>query len=363
MSTPPAARAKRWQKPLLALSIVVLGLLALEAAARVRMLWKYGRADTELYRSEFDPQARITAPVPNQDAGFIHINAQGFRGPDLIEPKPAGALRIAFLGGSTTFCAETRSDEATWPAQVCRLLEEQTPGIRFEYINAGLPALRAADSQRYLEARVARCQPDVIVIYHATNDMSRDTRDLAGQQGLFTGDGGRQSALARLSVAWDLVEKNLRVKARQRASGGAADRLRFDPEELARGFQGALESLIRSAEERAELVAVLTFSIRLRSEQTPEEQLEACSTSLFYMPYMDVGRLAAGFAAYNGAIRAATAATGALLIDGEDEIPGDAVHFNDSVHLTDAGCRAMAERVARRLLADERFLSLIEARR
>ena len=49
---------------------------------------------------------------------------------------------------------------------------------------------------------------------------------------------------------------------------------------------------------------------------------------------------------------------GAYLIDGEDEIPGDAAHFADSVHFTDAGCRAMAQRVAGRLEGAPGFQAL-----
>ena len=59
--------------------------------------------------------------------------------------------------------------------------------------------------------------------------------------------------------------------------------------------------------------------------------------------------LLAGFDEYNRIIREVAAASGALLIDVADAIPADAVHYNDSVHLKDEGCRAMAERVVREL--------------
>ena len=69
-------------------------------------------------------------------------------------------------------------------------------------------------------------------------------------------------------------------------------------------------------------------------------------THFYYMPYMSHAALVQGFAAYNRAIRAVAAATGAVLVAGEDDVPADDEHFADSVHFTDAGCRWQAQRVA-----------------
>lgn len=51
-------------------------------------------------------------------------------------------------------------------------------------------------------------------------------------------------------------------------------------------------------------------------------------------------------------MREVAAATGALLIEREDDIPGDPAHFADTVHFTDAGSAAMAARVTRALAND-----------
>jgi lysophospholipase L1-like esterase len=93
-------------------------------------------------------------------------------------------------------------------------------------------------------------------------------------------------------------------------------------------------------------VAVATFSARLRAEQTEEEQLRAAASALYYMPFMTPRGLIGAYARYNPIIREVAQATGALLIEGEFDIPGDALHFADSVHFTDAGSRAMATRVS-----------------
>jgi hypothetical protein len=48
------------------------------------------------------------------------------------------------------------------------------------------------------------------------------------------------------------------------------------------------------------------------------------------------------------------------LIEAADALPGDAVHFRDSVHLSDAGCAALARIVVDGLASDPGFLSLMQ---
>ena len=72
-------------------------------------------------------------------------------------------------------------------------------------------------------------QPDIIVIYHATNDMSGELRELAVKQGLLAeGEFQEFSWPGRYSLLWNLVEKNLRIMAAQHASQEGRDRLVFD---------------------------------------------------------------------------------------------------------------------------------------
>ncbi len=361
-ATEPKPKTPLGRKLLLVAGVFLLGASVLEVAARVRLHLKYGRTDNDLYETVREPSSGLIVPKPNQDVGFVHINAQGFRGEDVTDPKPAGTVRIAFLGASTTFCAEVEGDENTWPARVTVGLNDSRLGVRFDGINAGVPAFKAVDSKLNLIHRVARFDPDVVVIYHATNDLSRDTRDLAEANGIFTGEGGKASFLAEISVAWNLIEKNLRVMARQQASSAGAGRLDFDADQLADEFRAELRDLVAEARSRASVVALVTFSTRLRADQSPEEKLKSCNTSLYYMPYMDVDRLLDGFAAYNRAIVDVARETGAVLIGEENSIPGDDEHFRDSVHFTDQGCAKQAERVLRALRADPTFQTFVASR-
>jgi lysophospholipase L1-like esterase len=272
-------------------------------------------------------------------------------------------VRLAFLGSSTTLCAEVSRDETTWPYLVWRGLKDTFHDAEFDYVNAAVAGYDVEAGIRNLQHRVKALEPDVIVIYEASNDLSHDTRLLANAQGIHQGIPVKQSWLSEWSVFWFLVEKQLQIRARQRAAVSGRNRLLFEPAQLSRHFEAKLIELVRVSQEVAPVVAVATFSHKFRREQTKEEQLRAANTALFYQPYMSLEGLLAGFSEYNRVIRKVAAETKAILIDGELEIPGDDQHFADSVHFADAGSAMMADRVLRSLTPSEEFRALLRTRR
>ncbi len=244
------------------------------------------------------------------------------------------------------------SNEATWPHLVWQRLQGAFRDTPVDYVNAGVPGYGLDSLLRNLEHRVRPLQPEVIVIYEATNDLSFDTYELAKSRGLvFMRPDESRSWLSQHSFLWFLVVKNLTILKRQASADIGADKLTFDPHELSRGFRRQLTELVRVSQAAAPIVAVATFSPRLRRNQSPDEQRKAAVTSLYYMPYMNIEGLLNGFEEYNRVIREVARDTGALLIDDEHRIPSDARHYTDSVHFTDAGSRVMADRVAEALLA------------
>jgi len=343
----------RWsprRKILLSLGVFVLGLLAVEAAARVRFYLQYGTF-FRVHTFAVDPASGLRIPPPSRDTGAIRIDSRGFRGDEIQVPKPAGRIRVAFLGASTTFCAEASSNATTWPSLVCDALRAAHPAADFDFVNAGVAGYVLDDIQKNLELRVAPLAPDVIVVYEATNDLTKWTRDLAREQGVYTGHSDGEGWLAEMSLAWHLIEKNLLVRARQKEAAAASGRLVLDEARVVPPFRERLERLIRRAREIAPCVALVTFSQAARAGQDDAAQAAACITHAYYMPYISHGAVVQGFAAYNRAIVDVAAAQGALLIEGEDAIPADRTHFADSVHFTDAGCALQAQRVAAGLLA------------
>jgi hypothetical protein len=349
------------RKLLISLGVFVACLLLIEGAVRIRSILRYGSSGP-LHTFVLDKESGLMIPAPGRTTKHMSLDSRGFRNPELEVPKPEGRLRIAFLGGSTTFCAEATSNEATWPHLVWQCLAERFPEASIDYVNAGVGGYPLEHTERNLIHRVAPLEPDMIVIYEATNDLSQNSRALARSRGVYTGHADAKSWLASVSLAWYLVEKNVLVKRRMRAGAQQEARLSYEPAELTEPFREDLLRLVERAQEVCDLVVLVTFSHQVREEMSPEERLLACNTSLYYMPYMTPEGILTGFRAYNQVIADVGAAEGALVIGGEEEIPGDQEHFQDSVHFTDVGCRAMARRICARLVQDERVARTFEPR-
>jgi hypothetical protein len=140
-------------------------------------------------------------------------------------------------------------------------------------------------------------------------------------------------------------------------------RLDFSPSQLGAQFREDLTALVEEAKRVSPVVGLATFSHQIRAGQSPEKQLEAAGSALYYMPFMSPAGLLESFARYNQIITQVARDTGVLLIDGELDVPGDTEHFNDTVHFKDAGSRIMARRVSESLLQSSAFKQLVAAKR
>ncbi len=359
VATAPRTTPSRVRRRLLlALAVLVAGLLLLEAAVRVRLYLRTG-SFVLVHSQEIDPATGLRIPERGRSTATLHIDSRGFRNPELDVPKPAGRVRIAFLGASTTFCGEASSDAATWPSLVCAALRAAHPRAEIDYVNAGVAGYVLDDILATLEQRVRPLEPDVIVLYEATNDLTKWTREMARAQGVYTEHADREDWLSGVSMAWYLVQKNLLVRQRQSAAEAGAGRAKWDSALAVPPFRERFARLVQRAGEIAPVVAVATFAQRSRPGQTPDEQRAAGITHFYYMPYMTHAAILQGFAAYNDVIRAIAREAGVILIEGEDTIPADAEHFTDSVHFTDAGCRWQAGRIVAGLEGAAAFRALV----
>lgn len=337
-----------WQRTALlsgvCLALLIVLFLAAEGAVRVRAWLKYGQANVRIedtYR--FDEKTGLRTPKPGYSTSRITINSLGFRGPEFEPVKPAGTYRIAFLGGSTTYCAEVSSNEATWPHLVVEALKQAHPDRTFDYVNAAVPGYTTIQSLKRFESEVAALGPDLVVIYHASNDLSSNSRKAANALG-WAGDRGDRglSWASQWSLLIYLVEKNLRILALREAGDDDARKVRISPEAIAQPFEASLRDLIQLVMASGAKVALATFSTRVRADQTPDEQQKAVETNLYYMPYMTVGGLIDSYSAYNEVIRMTAEKEGATLIEAADAIPGRGSHFVDSIHFNDQGAATMA---------------------
>jgi len=326
---------------------------------------KYGAANVfeDLYY--VDPQSGLRLLIPNTEQKNIKINSHGFRSPEINLTKPDSLIRTVFLGASTTFCAEVSGNDETWPYLVNKKLEDKFPQARFDFINAAVPGYTVQSSLKLLTNKVKNFEPDMIIIYHANNDLAANTRHLAINQGLISSEPiNKTSWLAKHSLLWYLIEFNFQIWKKQRNSLSNIKQLDIksarNEKYISMKFENELLNLVNECKNVSKEVAIVTFSYRVRREQVLDEQLEAAKCAFFYMPYLNLEDLLYGYEKYNMIIKKVAQKTSVSLIEGEMEIPGDNIHFADFIHFTDEGCRLMANRVSNGLFYSEKFKRLIQ---
>ena len=273
----------------------------------------------------------------------LSINPLGFRGAPFDAQKPNNTIRIACVGASTTFCAESSKDETAWPAQLQRILNERYE-TNFEVVNAGVPGYMIEESLVNLRERVLPLNPDLVIVYHANNDMAWDTRELAQQQGITKSN--RDPAIiqfaAKHSMLVDLGYKNIKILFR----GSGQKKLDAIPDDIANRFSAALHEISKTTASANCQLLVSQFATKYRSDQSPEEQTKNADVAFYYMPWMTAAQLTTTMDRYNRAIEEFASSTKTPFVGDIDSIPADEQHFADCMHFRDTGCEKMAVRFA-----------------
>lgn len=98
------------------------------------------------------------------------MNAMGFRNPLYDVPKPPDTFRILTLGGSTTYGYNVEAEQA-YPAQMEAALRDEYGYENVEVVNGGIPSYATMNSLVNLQTRGLEQDPDLVIVYHAINDM------------------------------------------------------------------------------------------------------------------------------------------------------------------------------------------------
>lgn len=99
--------------------------------------------------------------------GIRQINTLGYRGSEITQQPAQDTLRILVLGGSTTWSDGVANPKDSWPAQLEKILQDQTDK-KVEVINGGLDSSTSAEwlahymfRDRYLGAKIVIIHADV----------------------------------------------------------------------------------------------------------------------------------------------------------------------------------------------------------
>ena len=109
------------------------------------------------------------ANSPNYAYGPNVHNSRGFRGAEVTVQKPDSVYRIVCLGGSTTYSSGVDDYTHSYPYLLNEALNKN--GLQVEVINAAVEGYTALHSYINYLLKVEDLQPDMLIIYHAVNDL------------------------------------------------------------------------------------------------------------------------------------------------------------------------------------------------
>lgn len=313
-----------------------------------------------LYRQE---RLRTALTRASNYFGWIHIDSEGFRGAEVHLQKQPGELRIMAVGASTTFDVQTTADSDTWPSRLQTLLRQD--GHPVEVINAGTPGYTVLDNYVRLEAELYRYHPDVIILYHAHNDLYADLRQAQNPDTGYVGHRPEQVAAESAPIRWLSEHSLLFAKIR---TGIALRLFRFGRSNEARRitvpprqWEAALER--GSAEFGQDLSAFLAVARQHKIRVVMPEVVETSGgDTLENDPHerwnwehsvvgVPVPMVLRGYRLYNARIRSVASCFGALYIPADsDALKGPEWYGQgDPIHFDDAGAARFARHLARAL--------------
>ena len=154
-----------------------LGLRALNAAGAYQGLFSaLGQARPPLNTRELPgmyyahPYSAYALKPGYTRANIERINSLGFRGEEIAADKPDGVYRIVAIGGSTTFGVYLPWNQS-YPYYLQENLRARLNTDAIEVINAGMTGSTTAESLHRLFTQILPIKPDMVVIYHAYNDL------------------------------------------------------------------------------------------------------------------------------------------------------------------------------------------------
>lgn len=219
----------RWLLP-----VALTGWLLVTLSLLITPLYSHLRVSRYLtLPRDWHQKVRVVGDVMPGFAGVntVSTDARGFRvnRPVDYDRKPAGVLRIAAIGGSTTEQIFL-DDRETWTHLLADRIERDT-GRRVEMINTGVSGLRAEHHLRTLRA-LRPAQLDAAIFLMGLNDWNRHIRDAAAQRGesLSVRTWGVRFEDSPLIQTWVLM-REARERRRERAAGDAV--LEYDGRDYA----------------------------------------------------------------------------------------------------------------------------------
>ncbi len=275
------------------------------------------------------PDEELFWLLPSEDP---EVNSLGFLGDEPRIPKPAGTVRILFLGDS---CSQQGYPES-YPDIVGHLLRQA--GAPVEAVNLSMAGYGSHQGRALAQEHGARLEPDLVVVYYGWNDhwlaYGQIDRNKSGSL-----RGEKLYRRSRLLQGLRRLTSSLGLARAPRALGV--------PRVPADHYRENLEAIVARFDVPVILITAPTAHRRLG---VPDYLVAKGFAS-------DAGAVLELHQAYNAIVRTVAASSPARLLDLDPEFEASkdlrAMFLEDGIHLTEVGRWRLARRVVDFVTSEE----------
>ena len=291
-------------------------------------------------------------PTPDYKKGLTHHNSLGYRSREFNPEKPENTYRIVTLGGSTTYTVSVKDNDKTFPYQLERILRDEYGKKNIEVINAGAGGYNSWESLINLQFRVLDIDPDLVIIYHGTNDVH--TRLVSSDA--YKGDNsGRRIQWSPPDIAFFEHSMLLRYIGRKTglSSQAGLGTLVNAPTYFGAGGEQWRNTKGPVAEQRAAELLKKNPPVYFRRNLVNMASLAKANNvsiafatwahSPHFSDYAATGAYQSGFRENNAVVREVANRYGAYLYDFAAVMPQDRKYWSDGRHVNESGALLKAE--------------------
>jgi lysophospholipase L1-like esterase len=321
----------------------------------------------QVYRIVIEPALPGVNPVHENRVNEFTTNNLGFRGDELVRPKPARELRIFTVGGSTMesiVLDDSRDAAHLLQKNLDLALEEHDVRV----YNAGKSGNRSYDHLAMVSQRIAHLEPDVLVVFAGINDL------MAGLFGvdylhLESRQIGRNDLFKFLAAESQLYRRAYGAarRFRRRTAREIQETIAFEtnydekvalqnsfpaidapPRMDLDSYATNLRSILAVARAAGARVIFMTQATTWNSQIDPEAStwhwMRLRQNGVYREDLME-----AALESYNDVMRDVAAVEQVELVDLAATMPKSLEFFYDDVHFNDAGARVAAAKLAAQL--------------
>ena len=315
--------------------LILVPLLCLEGLGRIYIHLVSGNELRDHYSGgkifEIYPPAYVKLRE-NSVWNEYQINQDGLLG-DSFSDAPAGTTKILAIGGSTSFYGNYMQSLK----KAYQSLPEARSGVRFS--SAGTPGYVSYQSLINFQTRMLDLKPDIIVIYHAINDLlpltlrgvdPNDFDDFTAKNTSVLGSSAnyRDGILDQSAFYTLLYNRILGVKRAYLAKS-------YDEQDLLEltSFAVNIESLVAMAKAKKIKVVLTTFA---------HNQVTEGSKSTWGMQPL----VAKGIDSHNKTMQALAVKHNTAMVDVAASLTGQPEYFGDFCHFSDTGITKLTQLMA-----------------